>query len=144
MFPNLSQILGAEQVWSCSPQTQIMTRNGMKIYMNLTIKLCVISKSLPCEMKKKGESTMSLSTPYVHHQWKIDLSKHNIFMIIDFHQQGMGGIASASVATRRTKCLAIIALQQTASRVAQWKRAGPITQRSVDRNYALLNLLNVK
>lgn len=29
------------------------------------------------------------------------------------------------------------------SRVAQWKRAGPITQRSVDRNYALLkqNLL---
>ena len=25
------------------------------------------------------------------------------------------------------------------SRVAQWKRAGPITQRSVDRNYALLN-----
>ena len=26
----------------------------------------------------------------------------------------------------------------TTSRVAQWKRAGPITQRSVDRNYALL------
>ena len=26
----------------------------------------------------------------------------------------------------------------TGSRVAQWKRAGPITQRSVDRNYALL------
>ena len=25
------------------------------------------------------------------------------------------------------------------SRVAQWKRAGPITQRSVDRNYALLS-----
>ena len=24
------------------------------------------------------------------------------------------------------------------SRVAQWKRAGPITQRSVDRNHALL------
>ena len=29
--------------------------------------------------------------------------------------------------------------QNTDSRVAQWKRAGPITQRSVDRNYALLN-----
>ena len=29
----------------------------------------------------------------------------------------------------------------TGSRVAQWKRAGPITQRSVDRNYALLNFL---
>ena len=28
--------------------------------------------------------------------------------------------------------------QHTDSRVAQWKRAGPITQRSVDRNYALL------
>ena len=27
------------------------------------------------------------------------------------------------------------------SRVAQWKRAGPITQRSVDRNYALLQFL---
>ena len=27
------------------------------------------------------------------------------------------------------------------SRVAQWKRAGPITQRSVDRNYALLYIL---
>ena len=27
------------------------------------------------------------------------------------------------------------------SRVAQWKRAGPITQRSVDRNYALLTFL---
>ena len=26
----------------------------------------------------------------------------------------------------------------TDSRVAQWKRAGPITQRSVDRNHALL------
>ena len=25
-----------------------------------------------------------------------------------------------------------------ASRVAQWKRAGPITQRSVDRNHSLL------
>ena len=25
------------------------------------------------------------------------------------------------------------------SRMAQWKRAGPITQRSVDRNYLLLN-----
>ena len=28
--------------------------------------------------------------------------------------------------------------QYTDSRVAQWERAGPITQRSVDRNYALL------
>ena len=27
------------------------------------------------------------------------------------------------------------------SRVAQWKRAGPITQRSVDRNHALLSIL---
>ena len=27
------------------------------------------------------------------------------------------------------------------SRVAQWKRAGPITQRSVDRNHALLMFL---
>ena len=30
-------------------------------------------------------------------------------------------------------------LQNIRSRVAQWKRAGPITQRSVDRNYALLS-----
>ena len=30
------------------------------------------------------------------------------------------------------------ALHEQESRVAQWKRAGPITQRSVDRNYALL------
>ena len=30
------------------------------------------------------------------------------------------------------------------SRVAQWKRAGPITQRSVDRNHALLNFFNFK
>ena len=29
------------------------------------------------------------------------------------------------------------------SRVAQWKRAGPITQRSVDRNYALLDFFMV-
>ena len=29
------------------------------------------------------------------------------------------------------------------SRVAQWKRAGPITQRSVDRNYALLNIFSI-
>ena len=27
------------------------------------------------------------------------------------------------------------------SRVAQWKRAGPITQRSVDRNHALLEIV---
>ncbi len=30
------------------------------------------------------------------------------------------------------------------SRVAQWKRAGPITQRSVDRNHALLNPFNFR
>ena len=29
------------------------------------------------------------------------------------------------------------------SRVAQWKRAGPITQRSVDRNHALLRLFSL-
>ena len=34
--------------------------------------------------------------------------------------------------------------QPTNSRVAQWKRAGPITQRSVDRNYALLIFWGVK
>ena len=28
------------------------------------------------------------------------------------------------------------------SRVAQWKRAGPITQRSVDRNHALLSIFH--
>ena len=33
-----------------------------------------------------------------------------------------------------------MAVSNTDSRVAQWKRAGPITQRSVDRNYALLNV----
>ena len=27
--------------------------------------------------------------------------------------------------------------------MAQWKRAGPITQRSVDRNYALLNFFGL-
>ena len=32
----------------------------------------------------------------------------------------------------------------TDSRVAQWKRAGPITQRSVDRNYALLRFFLFK
>ena len=30
-----------------------------------------------------------------------------------------------------------------ASRVAQWKRAGPITQRSVDRNHALLMVFSL-
>ena len=30
------------------------------------------------------------------------------------------------------------------SRVAQWKRAGPITQRSVDRNYPLLATFSCK
>ena len=29
------------------------------------------------------------------------------------------------------------------SRVAQWKRAGPITQRSVDRNHALLSIFHI-
>ena len=33
----------------------------------------------------------------------------------------------------------LFTLVDTDSRVAQWKRAGPITQRSVDRNYALLD-----
>ena len=32
----------------------------------------------------------------------------------------------------------LISIWANHSRVAQWKRAGPITQRSVDRNYALL------
>ncbi|KAG8232998.1 hypothetical protein J437_LFUL013662, partial [Ladona fulva] len=30
------------------------------------------------------------------------------------------------------------------SRVAQWKRAGPITQRSVDRNHALLTFFSYR
>ena len=34
-----------------------------------------------------------------------------------------------------------MAVSNTDSRVAQWKRAGPITQRSVDRNYALLKTI---
>ena len=32
----------------------------------------------------------------------------------------------------------------SSSRVAQWKRAGPITQRSVDQNHALLTFANVQ
>ena len=36
--------------------------------------------------------------------------------------------------------VAYLMLKITDSRVAQWKRAGPITQRSVDRNYALLRI----
>ena len=44
------------------------------------------------------------------------------------------------VASALVKLKMIILQQQSAeSRVAQWKRAGPITQRSVDRNHALLN-----
>jgi hypothetical protein len=35
-------------------------------------------------------------------------------------------------------CWQIVSRISCYSRVAQWKRAGPITQRSVDRNYALL------
>ena len=36
--------------------------------------------------------------------------------------------------------IAIISSIILASRVAQWKRAGPITQRSVDRNHSLLSV----
>ena len=36
-------------------------------------------------------------------------------------------------------CCQLDVWDRTCSRVAQWKRAGPITQRSVDRNYALLS-----
>ena len=35
--------------------------------------------------------------------------------------------------------VSITALTQSLSRVAQWKRAGPITQRSEDQNLALLD-----
>ena len=38
-------------------------------------------------------------------------------------------------------CIYMKYLHYCDSRVAQWKRAGPITQRSVDRNYALLTFL---
>ena len=37
-----------------------------------------------------------------------------------------------------------MAVPLTDSRVAQWKRAGPITQRSVDRNYALLSFFSLR
>ena len=37
--------------------------------------------------------------------------------------------------------LATLGHLEHGSRVAQWKRAGPITQRSVDRNHALLTVL---
>ena len=46
--------------------------------------------------------------------------------------------------SRRASCLSALYEPATPghfeqdSRVAQWKRAGPITQRSVDRNHALL------
>ena len=40
------------------------------------------------------------------------------------------------------RCKAVINPQlSVSSRVAQWKRAGPITQRSEDQNLALLTLL---
>ena len=39
---------------------------------------------------------------------------------------------------RLEQVIGSIADGRDSSRVAQWKRAGPITQRSVDRNYALL------
>ena len=38
--------------------------------------------------------------------------------------------------------VAYLMLKIIDSRVAQWKRAGPITQRSVDRNYALLRIFS--
>ena len=34
-------------------------------------------------------------------------------------------------------------LCMSVSRVAQWERAGPITQRSMDRNHPLLAFLNI-
>ena len=41
------------------------------------------------------------------------------------------------------KPLCVLVDGDQASRVAQWKRAGPITQRSVDRNHALLTTFAV-
>ena len=38
--------------------------------------------------------------------------------------------------------LRLLSINGKNSRVAQWKRAGPITQRSVDRNHSLLVLLD--
>ena len=40
------------------------------------------------------------------------------------------------------KIILVISVSLHKSRVAQWKRAGPITQRSVDRNHALLNIFS--
>ena len=44
--------------------------------------------------------------------------------------------ASYSISLRNIAVAVVRVLPS--SRVAQWKRAGPITQRSVDRNHALL------
>ena len=38
--------------------------------------------------------------------------------------------------------LSVVDVERPSSRVAQWERAGPITQRSEDQNLALLSLLN--
>ncbi len=55
-----------------------------------------------------------------------------------------GGTAKRSQGVLHQPSRALKALDSqvvfTASRVAQWKRAGPITQRSVDRNHALLTI----
>ena len=60
--------------------------------------------------KKTREAIMEL-----HESWMI---RHRFWVSVQF--------------------LIIISDISVRSRVAQWKRAGPITQRSVDRNYALL------
>ena len=74
-------------------------------------------------------------------QWSCKVAKTVLHsQVISFHSQyaqgsnpGHGsGIASAFVK------FALQPLLEECSRVAQWKRAGPITQRSVDRNHALL------
>ena len=44
----------------------------------------------------------------------------------------------SSISRKIAQLLNSTHLYNEKSRVAQWKRAGPITQRSVDRNYALL------
>ena len=41
-------------------------------------------------------------------------------------------------------CMYVMYICTYCSRMAQWERAGPMTQRSVDQNYLLLDILSVQ
>ncbi len=107
---------------TCAPYVLLSTSNHISIVQQEISSWSKLPNAIPKFWKKIRNMTNVRSSRWLRRE-SIDCVRKN--------RKG----------TKRARCRwssSVSAPPAPSSRVAQWKRAGPITQRSVDRNHALL------